>query len=156
MSIEDKVNYWLSLTEEERTTSDNAKHCLAVGFASTLRNILCQSDKKTYIYMVTFTISPKLHPNITPSLVKEIEDYIISQSQRTAMKLTAFEYVKEFHKSGAPHWHVLISSTVSLKKSLFSYYQKLYGNLDFSQTKGKTDQEIKTYISKDNKPTKLI
>jgi hypothetical protein len=50
----------------------------------------------------------------------------------------------------------LISSTVSLKKSLFSYYQKLYGNLDFSQTKGKTDQEIKTYISKDNKPTKLI
>lgn len=111
---------------------------------------------RSYNYMLTYTIDPKKHPDITTELVTKIEGYIEGIAERKALKLIQFEYVKELHKDGRPHWHCLLTSKKALKKSMFIYYQKIYGHLDFSSTRGKTDQYIKEYISKDNTPKQLI
>lgn len=109
---------------------------------------------KRYIYMITYTIDPKKYPEVSDELIDEIEDYIKKQGQREALKVISYEYVREKHKNGRPHWHAVIETEKFLKKDRFNYYKK-YGNFDLSKTKAQTAQEALNYISKDNLPTKV-
>lgn len=114
-----------------------------------------EKKKKDYHYMITFTISPKLHPEINSELKTKILEYITAQAERTGLHVKEMYYVEENHKNGRPHWHVSLTTTKAIKKALFSYYQKLYGNIDFSRSKGKTNQDTLAYMSKSNTPVKL-
>lgn len=126
-------------------------------FSKELKKILDKNKRKTFIYMLTFTISPTLHPVITPALENKIEDYIKKQAERKmTLGITGFSYVKEHHKDGRPHWHASLTTSKSLKKNRFQYYTKLFGNLDFSRTKGQTNQEALNYMSKEAIPITLI
>lgn len=147
---------WLQLEGIDKSTPYFLNLFQVKAFRSALSKAIDDSFEKEYIYMVTFTIDPKKHSDISASLHDEVDNYIRSQKDRSKLKLKSFEYAKELHKDGRPHWHVLIKSSASLKKSLFTYYQKKYGNIDFSQTKGKTEHEIQEYISKDSLPIKLL
>lgn len=114
-----------------------------------------QKEKKDYHYMVTFTISPKLHPEINSELKTKIVEYITAQAERTGLHVKEMYYVEEAHKDGRPHWHASITTTKAIKKALFSYYQKLYGNIDFSRSKGKNNMDALAYMSKSNTPVQL-
>lgn len=116
---------------------------------------LKKKSKPVYIYMLTFTISPGKHPLITRELEELIENYIKSQFTRKALRVCEAHYVKEHHKDGRPHWHVSVQTECAIKKSLFTYYQQKYGNIDFSRTKGKTVKTALTYMSKENIPIKI-
>lgn len=121
-----------------------------------IKKVKQDAKLKDYIYMITFTISPKLHPEITDPLVKEIEHYIREQGSRTGLHVKEMHLVKELHKNKRPHWHVGIVTTKSIKKSLFTYYQKKYGSLDFKSNKGKNIQDILGYMSKSDTPTRIV
>ncbi|AXH76880.1 MAG: replicase [Virus sp.] len=120
-----------------------------------IKRIKNEAQQKEYHYMITFTVSPTLHPTIDNETEKQIEDYIRSQSDRTGLHVKEMHYVKELHKNGRPHWHVSVTTTKAIKKALFSYYQKIYGNIDFSRSKGKNNQDALAYMSKSGTPTKL-
>lgn len=121
-----------------------------------IKRVKKEAQLKDYHYMITFTVSPKLHPHLGTETEKAIEDYIRSQSTRTGLHIKEMHFVKELHKSGRPHWHVSLTTTKSIKKALFSYYQKLYGNLDFSRSKGKNNQDTLAYMSKSGTPMRLV
>ena len=103
---------------------------------------------KLYIYMLTFTIDPKKHPEITPEITDVIDDLIKSQASRTALKIKNYSYVKEFHKDGRPHWHALIVTYKALAKDRFNYYISKYGNIDISKNNSQQTDEIVNYMSK--------
>lgn len=109
----------------------------------------------SYHYMLTLTLSPTLHPN--PDLIiEEVEQYIVSIGRRaTALHLTNVEYAQELHKDGRPHWHILLSSEKPIKKNRFQYCSQKFGHLDFSRSKGQTNDNILNYISKDTLPIKV-
>lgn len=113
------------------------------------------AKKNKYHYLVTFTIDPKKHPEITEELETSIETYIKNQADRQGLNIHEMYIVKEFHKNGRPHWHCSITTTKSLKKALFTYYQKLYGTIDLSRSKGENNQDSLNYMSKCGTPTKL-
>lgn len=120
-----------------------------------IKRIKKEAKKQDYHYMITFTIDPNKHPKVDTELTKRIEDYITAQSTRSGLHIKEMHYVKEFHKNGRPHWHVSLSTTKSIKKALFSYYQKIYGNIDFSRSKGKNNQDALAYMSKSGTPIQL-
>lgn len=104
------------------------------------------SDRKhrRYLYMVTFTIDPKKFAGQED----EVEDYILSQNDRSALRIIQFELVKERCKSGQAHWHALIETEKCLKTDRFNYYKSKYGNIDISKSKTNDEEEIKNYIYK--------
>lgn len=110
-------------------------------------------QEKRYFYLITFTTDPT---KVKVEDEEEVEKFIISQADRTALQFTNFYYVKENHKSGRSHWHCAVQTKKPLKKDRFNYYQKIYGNVDLSRTKAQTIQEALNYISKDGVPNQLI
>lgn len=110
----------------------------------------------SYLYMVTFTIDPKKHPEVTDDLVNQIELYISSLTQRVALKIIYLSYVKELHKDGRPHWHVAIKTVKSLDKSRFCTYQKKFGNIDFSPSKTQSLDEMLNYMDKEGSRVELL
>lgn len=114
----------------------------------------CQGSKK-YHYLITFTIDPKKHPTVSDELEATIEKYISDQATRTGLNVHEMHMVKELHKNGRPHWHCSVTTTKSIKKALFTYYQKIYGHVDLSRSKGENNQDSLDYMSKCGTPTKL-
>jgi len=106
---------------------------------------------KRYIYLVTFTLKPD-----AINEAAKAEQYVIQQVARSALHLVSFVYVKELTKQGVPHWHCVVETTEPLKKNRFAYYEKLYGHVDLSRTKGQTTHEALAYISKDGDPVVLL
>lgn len=107
------------------------------------------SKQKNYYYLITFTLVDKDNES-------SAEAYIIRQTERSALKLQSYEYVKEYTKAGMPHWHVSAVTTKPLKKDRFHYYSKKYGSIDLSRSKAQHDFEALNYISKSATPTKLL
>lgn len=106
--------------------------------------------KDTYKYLVTFTLKPDAVED-----ADKAELYIHSQADREMLKICAMSYVKELTKAGVPHFHAVIETSKPLKRNRFQYYEKLFGHVDISRTKGQTTQEALNYISKENHPIKL-
>lgn len=100
-----------------------------------------------YRYLVTFTLAPD---NV--SKADEAEQYIRNQPNRSMLGIQYYAYVREQHKSGVPHWHSVVVTDRPLKRNRFQYYEKLYGKIDCSRTKGQTHQEALNYISKESVP----
>lgn len=105
-----------------------------------------QSSKKRYLYLVTFTVDPKKYSGEEQE--DEIENYILKQGNRPALRLIQFQLVKERCKSGMPHWHAFIESEKCLKKDRFNYYISKYGKIDISKSKTNDEDEIINYIYK--------
>lgn len=116
---------------------------------------LAKQPSKKYIYLITFTIDPKLFENIDKELEDDIEAYILRQRDRSGLHITDMYYVKELHKNGRPHWHVSVTCSRPIKKSLFKYYQRKYGNIDFSRSKGENNLDALNYMSKSETPTRV-
>ena len=111
-----------------------------------------ENENKTYCYMLTFTLKDE----IKEDKFDEVNHYIISQSQRDALQVKNCWLVKEFHKSGKPHWHMSIETHKCLKKSRFKYYQNKYGNVDISKSRVKDLHESINYMSKSEVPYQLV
>lgn len=107
---------------------------------------------KTHRYLITFTLKPD-----AVNKSKEAEDYVVSQAKRqNALGINQMHYVVEKTKQGVPHFHVVLETDTPLKKNRFQYYEKLFGHVDISKTKGTTIDEGLNYISKESKPIKLV
>lgn len=107
------------------------------------------SRMKQYLYLVTFTVDPKKHSEITPQLEAKIERLLEAQPQRPALKVTKASMVKELHKSGRPHWHMKLLTNKPLRSDAFAQYKKVYGNFDISRSKGTNDLHIDIYMEKE-------
>ena len=107
---------------------------------------------KKYRYLITFTIDPKKGSQPAKAL-----EWIKRNVINPLHKPLEVYYAEEQHKNGQPHWHVVGVYAKSLKKNLFKYYEKMFGNIDFSKTiKGEGVEMGLGYISKENNPIKLI
>lgn len=101
--------------------------------------------KKTYLYLVTFTLKPEC-----VAQADQIEVYIKKQfTSRPTLQIVTAHIARELTKSGVPHWHVQVESSTPLSKDRFDYYRKIYGHVDISRTKAKTPQKTLEYISKE-------
>jgi len=121
-------------------------------------DIMCEYRKrmhkknKRYYYLITFT----LRPDIEEKEEKNIFQYIISQFEdRPPLQISEAYIVQERTKSDRAHWHVAVSSKVTLSKNMFHYYSSKYGFVDISKSRNNTLEESLKYISKDGTPTKL-
>lgn len=108
--------------------------------------------KKTYIYMLTFTLDPKKHPN--PDADK-IEEFIESQARRSALEIFDAYYVREHHADGRPHWHMCVKTRKPLRSDAFKHYTKHYGRSEISRTHIQDDSEIAAYLTKEGIPKKI-
>lgn len=113
------------------------------------------SRMKQYLYMVTFTVDPSKHPEITPELEAKIERLLEVQAQRPALKVIKASMVKEHHKSGRAHWHVKFLTNKALRSDAFAQYKKVYGNYDISRSKGTNDLHIDIYMEKEGSVKEL-
>ena len=104
---------------------------------------------KSYIYMVTFTLKPSFED------FEKAENYIKDQVNRDSLGIVNMWYVKELTKAGRPHWHACLITSKTLKRNRFQYYEKLFGHVDVSRTKGQTPQEALNYMAKDGQPIQL-
>lgn len=104
---------------------------------------------KKYRYLITFTLREL-------SLAKDAEQYIRDQSKRTHLDLLRWVLAKEHTKKGTPHWHCAVESRKPIKKNRFQYYERLYGFVDVSRTKGQNLDEALQYISKESTPEILL
>lgn len=102
---------------------------------------------KSYKYMITFTLKPDAEDDH-----EKAEFYIKEQVNRDALGILQYYYVKELTKAGVPHWHVAMSTTKPFKRNRLQYYEKKFGSVDVSRTKGQTIQEALNYMSKEGQP----
>jgi len=140
----------------DNDTSWVLPHIARNGFNQEFRKQLKAYDIKKYIYMVTFTISPKLHSVITEDLKHEVEQFIEKTPDRKPLKVLNMQYVCELHKDGRPHYHSLIVTERPLAKDRFNYYIGKYGNIDVAKNKQGSTEEILNYISKSGVPKILL
>lgn len=158
--IIDFADEWMTMTKEERLglTKKQLQFFTNETFLKILKRRIIQDQKKTYIYLVTFTIDPQLNADMDKDELEEaIQTYVDSQVDRqVSLGITYYAYSKEHTKAGQAHWHCVIKTTKPLKKDRFAYYVKSYGNIDISRTKGTTHLEALEYISKETLPTILL
>ncbi len=111
-------------------------------------------DNVEKIYLITFT----LKPGYTPETVKSAEAMVHSTGLREALHIKKYIYVKEYTKNTVPHWHALLITSRSLKKSQFNKYTLKYGNIDISLTKNSKNSDIyiQEYISKEGTPVIVV
>lgn len=109
--------------------------------------------KRKFIYLLTFTLRPDKQSS---EFSEKAEEYIRDISKRDALGIKYLAFVREHTEKGVPHWHVCIETKTALKRNRFQYYEKLYGFIDISRTKGQTTQEALNYMSKEGTPTILI
>lgn len=120
--------------------------------SSNVTTYLKSLEKKTYCYMITFTLKPE----IKPEQYDFIENYIEKQfKERPCLQVKEAHVTREFHKSGVPHWHVSVQTHKPLKNDRFNYYNKMYGKTDFSKSKAQNIHESLNYISKSETPKDL-
>lgn len=156
MDISKVVTEYLNKLEKKESVEHLVHHISRSSFHSEFTKQLKARDVKKYIYMVTFTIDPKIHPILTEELEDQIETFIIKQGERPALKVLEMEFAKEAHKDGRPHWHALVVTSKPLAKNRFNYYISKFGNVDVRKNNQGTTEEIKNYINKDSKSCKII
>lgn len=109
--------------------------------------------KKTYRYLITFTLDPKKGPHN----IEKIEEYIVKQFHRKPLGILHAEYVKEGNGQDKHiHWHAAVETSKPLKKDRFNYYIKLYGKLDISRTKAQNLEETLNYINKESQSIVIL
>jgi len=152
MCLATDMKLWLETPYDEAPERLQKLPLLNRCFSKCLREYSVSSRVKLHIYMVTFTV----RDDISDSAFDECEELVISQSKRTALKLTKFAWVKEFTKREKPHWHCLMVSTKPLKKDRFKYYENKFGKVDIAKNKAQQYHEILNYMSKSNTVTELL
>ena len=101
--------------------------------------------KKSYLYLVTFTLKPECVPQ-----ADQIEVYIKKQfTHRPALQIVTAHIARELTKAGVPHWHVQVEASTPLCKDRFDYYTRMYGFVDVSKTRSQNPQKALEYISKE-------
>lgn len=145
-----------SCCEEFNITEPESYTLLGIGewldvYHSVFFKYLKGKTIKRYMYLVTFTLKTD---SIKDAL--QAEEFVKSQAERTALQIKKYAYVKELTKQGTPHFHVVVETLKPLKRNRFQYYEKLFGSVDISRTKGQTTQEALQYISKDSTPVILL
>lgn len=112
-------------------------------------SFLDDRSAKKYLYLITFTLRDA-------TKAEKAEAYIREQVNRSHLDLTRWIMAKEHTKKGTPHWHCAVESRKPIKKNRFQYYEKLFGFIDVSRTKGQNLQEALQYISKESVPEILL
>lgn len=146
---------WMEMSAEERSelTPEEIHYFTDPDFLSFLRVKIKEMDLKKYRYLITFTLDPKRNRDKTKEYLEEAcEQYVTNQAWRDPLHIIYYAFVKEYTKSGQPHWHAVVITTKPLKKDRFNHYIKLYGNIDISKTKVTNIQESLNYISKEGIP----
>lgn len=110
-----------------------------------------QQKEKKYVYMVTFTLDPKKKHNEA-----RVEEFIHLQAKRSALHVTSAYVSKEYHQSGTPHWHMVLTTCKPIRSDAFKYYQNRFGNIDLNRNKYNNEADALSYITKDSDPIKLI
>lgn len=118
-------------------------------FEERLAERIARDTQKSYQYLVTFTIDPKKHPQITETLKEKIIRLIESTSERKALQVIECSYVEELHKSGRPHWHMKLILSKALRSDAFTQFTKVYGKVDISRSKHTNGQHIDIYMEKE-------
>lgn len=113
-----------------------------------------KSKEALYKYLLTFTLRQELWAD--QEQIGKAEQYIKDQINRDALGFVKFAYVQEIGKGGNPHFHVSCETTKPIKSNRFCQYEKVYGHVDVSRTKGKSSAESLNYISKQNAPIVLL
>lgn len=110
--------------------------------------------QKKYLYLVTFTIDPKKHPNMPqePEKIERCERFIRLQAKRSALKITKFLVSREYHQNEYPHWHAYVQTTKPLCKSRLTHYTDHWGRIDISKNKCQIEGDLLEYISKYSEP----
>lgn len=106
---------------------------------------------KTYRYMVTFTLNPKLVDVKNSQVQQVIEDYIIKQVN----KHSDTAYITREHAESNCHWHVVLLRQRKFKYNEFNFYKRKYGNIDISLSKTESIEDGLKYISKENIPRRI-
>lgn len=108
-----------------------------------------ESEPKKYIYMLTISLDPALHPTDSPELVKEIEEQLRTMPQRRkALKIKHLSFVKEKTKANRDHWHVSLETEHAITKNHFKYFTQKYGFIHFSRSKSETQKTALVYMGK--------
>lgn len=112
---------------------------------------------KLYYYMLTFTLDPKKN-DFSDDFYDTVEEYICKQMKRTPLRVTEAHVVREGSDEDQKHthWHASVITEKPLKKDRFSYYQKLYGNIDVSKSQIKSNNEHLDYMSKQSTPKRVV
>lgn len=109
--------------------------------------------ERGYRYLLTFTLKEDfddetirlaeqwIHRNVVNPLHKPIAGHVWIAREKT--------------QAGRDHWHVCGTYGISLKKNLFKYYEKKFGKIDFSRSKGEKEEITLGYLSKEEAPTLL-
>jgi len=97
-----------------------------------------------YSYLVTFTTKPGTDP-------VQAEAFLCSQADRACLYINTFKYCKE-HADDNLHFHVLMTTTQSIKKEAFKHWTKIYGHVDFKPIKPGTESNVESYIQKETNP----
>ena len=117
-------------------------------------NAVYDAINKNYMYLVTFTVDKK---KVKKPNYDSIEKYIKKQFQRSPLKVTKAQIVREGNgKDKHIHWHVAVQTAIPLKKDRFHYYIRKYGNIDISKSKTNSYEELQNYISKENTPQDIL
>lgn len=116
-----------------------------------------QGKVKLYYYLLTFTLDPKKN-TLSDDLYDTVEEYICKQMKRQPLRVTESHIVREGSDEDQKHthWHVSVICEKHLKKDRFSYYVKLYGNIDISKSQIQSNTEHLDYMSKQNTPKRVV
>jgi len=106
-----------------------------------------------HTYMMTFTLKPEINATQEADALQWIERNVVNVLHKP---FEASVYISEEKtESGRTHWHVVGTYEKSLKKSLFKYYTKTFGHIDFSLSKNTGNENALGYISKEQVPRLL-
>ncbi len=156
--IEDSViEEWLKLTKRQQTTfmlDEIYGKGLMKDFHDSMKRYVGLMDKikLRYFYLITFT----LKPGVPEDSYKLINKYIINRLQRSALSIEKADIVQEFTKKGVAHWHASVVSKKYISKDRFKYYENKYGFVDISKNHSQDYNTMYNYISKVNKPVKIV
>lgn len=116
-------------------------------------------EEKPHLYLTTLTFDPKRGtPNIASAL-----KYLNSRLETSDFKkceIIFYAYVQEPHKSGVPHFHIVMQSKKTIPMSHWRDWPRKHGNLKYwKSNKSKIHSKSKTgnlhtalkYITKDQK-----
>lgn len=141
---------WQKL-EQEKPRSDELAQLIIQHGLELLEYIKTIKPKKTYRYMITFTIDPKKIDASSTDTQARIEAYIIKQTS----KHSDTAYIAKEHPTSNVHWHVVLTRPKKLKYNEFNYYKSHYGNIDISLSKTESIEDGLKYISKESKPIQI-
>lgn len=104
-----------------------------------------------HLYMVTFTFDPKKgNPNVAAA--KKYLNSRLTTKELSSREPILYMYAQETHKSGLPHFHLVLQSLKSIPKSVFRDWSRKFGKYDFSVSKTRDLTSAIIYITKETVP----